>query len=422
MTEPRRVLMIAYHFPPVQGSSGVQRTLRFARWLPQFGWQPAVLTVHVRAYERVVDDPGNAVPVGLEVRRAQAFDAARHFAVSGRYPRALALPDRWSSWWLGAVPAGLALARRLRPHAIWSTYPIATAHRIGATLQRWTGLPWVADFRDPMAQDGYPPDPRTWRSFRRVEDLVFARASACVFTTPSSAAMYRARYPERADRIRIIENGYDEEAFAGLASREPMPTGTGPVTLLHSGLVYPDERNPRPLLEALGQLVRAGRVSPADLRLRFRAPGSAEALRAAAASAGVLDMVEIAPPVGYREALQEMLLADALLVLQGANCNEQIPAKLYEYLRAGRPILGLADPRGDTGRVLAAAGVRHLAPLESVAAIADTLPRFLEALRGDELPKPDGETQHASRRERAAELAAVLDGVAGASRRLPVRP
>jgi hypothetical protein len=117
-----------------------------------------------------------------------------------------------------------------------------------------------------------------------------------------------------------------------------------------------------------------------------------------------------------------MLLADALLVLQGANCNEQIPAKLYEYLRAGRPILGLADPRGDTGRALAAAGVQHLASLESVAAIADTLPRFLEALRGVELPKPGGEIEHASRRERTAELAAVLDGVAGASRRLPVRP
>ena len=162
----KRVLMIAYHFPPMSGSSGIQRTLGFARHLLDAGWQPIVLTATPGAYEAVNSSHVRALPPEVIVKRAVAFDAGRHFAFLGRYPAFLARPDRWASWWLGAVPAGLMLARTLRPVAIWSTYPIATAHLIGATLSRLTALPWIADFRDPMAQDGYPEDPQTWAAFR----------------------------------------------------------------------------------------------------------------------------------------------------------------------------------------------------------------------------------------------------------------
>jgi hypothetical protein len=100
------------------------------------------------------------------VERAFALDASRQLAVRGRYPAFMARPDRWVSWWLGAVPKGLAMIRKYRPQAIWSTYPIATAHKIACTLQRLTGLPWIADFRDPMAQDGYPEDRKTWQTVK----------------------------------------------------------------------------------------------------------------------------------------------------------------------------------------------------------------------------------------------------------------
>ena len=107
--------MIAYHFPPLQGSSGIQRTLKFSRYLPEFGWQPLVLTVHPRAYPATSQDQLAEIPPRLAVYPAFALDAARHLSLKGRYPRWLALPDRWSSWWFGAVPAGLALIRRYRP-------------------------------------------------------------------------------------------------------------------------------------------------------------------------------------------------------------------------------------------------------------------------------------------------------------------
>lgn len=82
-------------------------------------------------------------------------------------------------------------------------------------LARRSRLPWIADFRDPMAQDGYPPDPKTWQSFRRFEEATTRSARLSVFTSPCAARMYRARYPDRAAAIEVIENGYNEESFAG---------------------------------------------------------------------------------------------------------------------------------------------------------------------------------------------------------------
>ena len=216
--EPRgramnRVLMVAFQFPPMSGTSGVQRTLRFVRDLPAFGWQPIVLTAHSRAYSAVSDDMLDEVPADVIVERAFALDTARHLAAFGRYPAFLARPDRWFSWWLGAVPAGIRLIERWKPAALWSTYPIASAHCVGATLAKRSSLPWVAEFRDPMAHEGYPADPATWQSFLRVEQNTFPRAAASVFTTEGAARLYRERYPALADRMHVIENGYDEESF-----------------------------------------------------------------------------------------------------------------------------------------------------------------------------------------------------------------
>src|SRR5690349_24233327 len=104
-----RVLMIAYHFPPLRGSSGIQRTLRFCQYLPEFGWTPLVLTANERAYESVDQASLREIPEGLVVRRAFALNTARHLAIAGRYPARLAIPDRWVSWVLGGVLAGLGM-------------------------------------------------------------------------------------------------------------------------------------------------------------------------------------------------------------------------------------------------------------------------------------------------------------------------
>ena len=104
-----------------------------------------------------------------------------------------------------------------------------------------------------------------------------------------------------------------------------------------------------------------------------------------------------------------MLAADGLLVLQAANCNDQVPAKLYEYLRARRPILALTDLAGDTAAVLRDAGVDTIAPLDSQDDIAELLMRFLDLLRQQRAPMAkEAKVAAASRRARTGELASVL--------------
>jgi hypothetical protein len=418
-TPLRRVLLIAYHFPPLAGSSGIQRTLRFVQHLPALGWQPLVLTASPRAYERTSDDLTGDVPPGTVVRRAFALDTARHLSLGGRYVGAMARPDRWVSWRLDGVRQGMALIRRYQPQVLWSTYPIATAHLIGADLQRRSGLPWIADFRDPMAQDGYPADALTWQQYQDIERHALLTASISTFTTPGAAAEYRRRYPAGAERVRVLENGYDEATFASvdagaLAAQGPLTPGA--ITLLHSGIVYPSERDPTQLMVALRRLGDAGVIAPGRLKLRFRAAVADELINRLAAEHGVQAYVETCPPVPYRQALEEMLRADGLLVMQANNCNAQIPAKVYEYLRARRPTLGLADPVGDTAGVLRDAGLTHLAALESADAIAATLAAFLDDVQRGRAPLADaGAVQRASRKARSESLARMLSSLADPS-------
>lgn len=426
----KRVLMIAYHFPPMSSSSGFQRTLRFSEYLPEFGWLPRVLTVHPRAY------PGHAATTSKnddgahdgDVRRAFALDTAKHLSLFGRYPQWLSTPDRWWSWWIGAVPAGLAMIRDLKPDVLWSTYPIATAHVIGHALHRITSIPWVADFRDPMAQEGYPAEPAVHRAFERIERKTLEHCARAVFTTAGTRRLYADRYPALPrERLVVIENGYDEAAFAGAetrdatsgdaihggATRPASPTQRGgPLVLVHSGTIYASERDPRAFFAALAELKKSGRVGRDTLRIVLRATGCDDWLRGLLAGLGIDDIVTLEPPVGYREALAEMLAADGLLVLQAANCNLQVPAKLYEYLRAGRPILALTDPAGDTARTLADAGIDTIAPLDSSEGIATGLVRFLDLVRDGRAPVADAShVAAASRRARTAELAQQLEAV-----------
>ena len=412
MPPVKRVLMIAYHFPPMSGSSGIHRTLGFVRDLEAFGWQRMVLTTRPSAYDQVSDDLMKEVPDTVPVHRAFALDTARHLALFNRYPLALALPDRWVSWLAGAIPTGLRMIRAHKPDVLWSTYPIATAHLIGAALARLTGIPWVADFRDPMAHEGYPPEPRVWRSYLKVEKRVFARACRITFTTPGAMRFYCRRYPGAASRCTVVQNGYDERSFDGLqdAASHAAPLNPGRLTLLHSGVVYPAHRSPEHLFGALRGALDAGLISADRIRVRFRAPVHEQFVHELTAQYGLDGIVELLPAVGYREALREMIRADGLIVLQSADCNDQIPAKVYEYMRAGRPVIGLTDDAGATAAVLRDAGLRHIAALDSTSGIQSSLLAFLAEIEAETAPRASqASVESSSRRGSARALSEVLD-------------
>jgi glycosyltransferase involved in cell wall biosynthesis len=414
----RRVLMIAFQFPPFAGSSAVQRTLRFVHYLPEFGWEPLVLSAHPRAYEFASPDLLPDVPAGVVVERAFCLDTARHLGFARRYPGWLARPDRWISWLPAAVLAGVRMIRRYRPCALWSTFPIPTAHMIGHWLGGRSGLPWLADFRDPMVQPGDPADPLLWRAYERVERKTIARSQLNVFTTDAMRELYRERYPDTPpERFAVVENGYDEEVFASLPPASQAKRRDGPLVLLHSGAIYPLERDPTQLFVALGDLRSRGIVSRETLELRLRATGHDAEIAKLIEGTGVGELVKLAPALPYREAIAEMVAADGLLILQAGQVQTQVPAKAYEYLRAGRPILGLTDPAGDTARVLANAGVAPIAPTASREAIARVLAEFLAGVRAGQVPAPDPSVVRlASRRGRTGQLASLLDREAGAAR------
>lgn len=416
----KRLLMIAYHFPPLAGSSGIQRTLRFVQHLPKFGWEPIVLTSHPRAYEKTSPDLLADVPSDVVVRRAFALDTARHLSIGGRYLGFMARPDRWMTWQYDGIRQGLQLIRQYQPSAIWSTYPISTAHLIGHALSKHSGLPWIADFRDPMAQEGYPADPLTWQSFKRIEAQAMEQASLALFTTPGAARVYRERYPDARARIEVLENGYDEETFAKAEAElgERTPLNPGFLTLLHSGIVYPSERDPTALFQALGNLKRENHPAAAKLKLRFRAAAHEDLLVELANKYGIGESVEIVPAIPYREALAEMLRADGLLLLQAANCNDQIPAKLYEYLRAARPVIAMTDPNGDTAATLTSCGVQAVAPLDDAAAIAELLAAFIHAPFNGTLADPIA-VAAASRLARSERLASYLSHIPEQPRNQP---
>lgn len=413
MENNKRLLMIAYHFPPVRVSSGIQRTLKFCAYLREFGWEPLVLTVSPHAYEITSPDQLGEIPPGVVVERAFGLDTSRHLAIRGKYLHWMAQPDRWVSWWPAAVWTGMKMIRKYQPQAIMSTFPIATAHRIGLSLQKRSGLPWVADFRDSMTEPGYPRDPLTWRVHRRLEEEAVRHCAKAVFTTVPTRDMYAERYPEiAADRWAVIENGFDEENFRDAENGlSQAPLGQdGQLTLVHSGVLYPKERDPRPFFAAISQLKNAGKIDGKSLRIVLRATGSDGLYKPMLDELRIDDIVHLEPVVPYREALQEMLRADALLLFQGSVCNHQVPAKIYEYYRAGKPILALADPAGISAQMLRDVGVRDIADIADQSAIATTLENMLDAMRRK---ARSGVAREAaalnSRKSRTAELARLLD-------------
>ncbi|HYM35821.1 MAG TPA: glycosyltransferase [Steroidobacteraceae bacterium] len=410
MTRQRTVLLIAFHFPPIKGGSGVQRTLRFTQYLPKFGWRPIVLSIDPRAYEERANVVGNEVSADLLVERAFGLDTARHLSLFGRYPERLALPDRWMTWQFAAVRAALRIVKEHNVDAIWSTFPIATAHVIGMRVAKRTALPWIAEFRDPMWQSDWPIQPVANRYWRALEEQIIAHADKVVFVAPSAIQMYATRYPAQpTKKFGLLPNGYDEESFARAAMLTPPPRQKGPVVLLHSGIVYGSERNPTQLFAALASLKAKGAIDSARLQIVLRDAGAEADFKSELQRLQIDDLVRFAPLIDYLTALREMTDVDGLLLLQAANCNAQVPAKLYEYLRAKRPILALTDAAGDTARTLDAVNAGLIGQLDSAADIEAKLLLFLKQLQDNSFRKPaPGTVEKFSRESQSGQLAQLL--------------
>lgn len=404
----RRALLVAFHYPPWASSTGHLRTLAFAQYLPNFGWQPVVLTANPKAYEKCDQQVTDQLHTVAPVYRAFALDTRRHLGVRGKYLSLMAIPDRWVSWWPDAVRIGLRLIREQKIEVIWSTHPILTSHLIALSLSRLSGLPWVADFRDPVGIGGGALNKRVCRWLER---QAIERSAHSVFTTAGARQLYETRFSESFSRkASVIANGYDEATFSRLGP--PPLRSNGPVTLVHSGLLYREGRNPTAFLRALAGLKERGLVKPGALHVVLRASGNEHEYHEIVERLKLDDLVSFAGRIDYYAALKEQAGADGLLLFQGAEFNAQIPGKVYEYLRIGRPILAFTDRQGETASLLATVGNCTLASLTDEQEISSALVSFIARLKSGEIKAPDPLlVVRYSRHAGAGELARIFDRV-----------
>jgi glycosyltransferase involved in cell wall biosynthesis len=412
----KKVLLVAFHYPPIGSSSGVLRTLKFSKYLPEYGWIPHVLTV--KEYLYPVKDYGlvNDIPAEAVVHRTVALDAMRHFGVNGRYPGVLAIPDRFISWFPFGTIRGLRVIKTTEISAIFSTSPHPTAHLIAGALKSLTGVPWVADFRDPWVEE--LPDRMASRSLRSridsvLEKRVIRHADRVTVTTPNLREAFRARYPWMPpDKIRTIYNGYDEEDFRGL---EKGDAPTKRFEIVHAGLVSKEYRDPGPLLQAASRLVGAGSLRSEDLLITFLGGGAYVRSKDFAEQVhdlGLEKSVEVVERVGYQAALERLQRAAVLLLLQASEDTKSlIPAKAFEYLRIGRPILAMTYD-GATSDLLRGMELCYVASPGDQSALQQTFVTLyrLWQTSGNRV----GVSRPVSRYERrslTAELAGLLNGL-----------
>ncbi|WP_052750191.1 glycosyltransferase [Arsukibacterium sp. MJ3] len=380
----KHILYIAFHFPPIQISSGVHRTLAFTRYFAEQGDDVAVLTVSTKAYKQSDDKNLSLIPSAIKVIRCFARDTAFHFSFKNKYFSWMALPDRWQSWILGGVFRGLLQIRKQRPDVLISTYPIASAHFIAYFLYKLTGVPWIADFRDPMLQDDYPSNPRLRKLFSWIEKKAAKHCKHIIFTSPGALQLYKQRYPEVAENVwQVLPNGYDETLFAMANNVQPVKTDTR-VKLLHSGTIYPSERDPVPFFNAIATLKKHHSQLSKKLHVVLRNTGHDALFKPMLQQLAIEDVITLAPALNYVEALEEMLSADALLLMQASNCNYQTPAKAYEYIRAKKPILALTDAAGDTAHLIMQSRVAELAALDDTTKISIAISNLLDNLKNSQ--------------------------------------
>ena len=428
----KTVLMIAYHFPP-SNSVGMQRTVRFVRYLSSFGWRPVVLTAREQDLAETPLDRAwqERLPVELPVYRSRVWrplrvavklrDRWRRFRSMRGAPRTqmpphpkplpqgsegtrrpqasefrktwvqrwvdpwFMTPDEEIGWLPSAVWTGVRVVVQHKVEVVYTSGPPHSTHLIGAMLKGLTRRPWAADFRDPWTR-------RPWlqaadrqglryRLLVKLEAWLVHYADHVVLNTESMAEEFCQFYPaEPRDKFTAIPNGYDPDTFPVLPIVDSSPAKTFTVT--HAGSLY-RRRDPRPLLDAVARLRQQGVLQPGTFRLNligsldpdFQVPERIQSLQ-------LQDWVTVLPPVSYRESLGYLARSHLLLLIQ-PDTHLQVPGKLFEYLYLGKPILALTGA-GATAEFMHKHQLGRVVEPGQQAAIAATLGQYYQQFRRGE--------------------------------------
>ena len=370
--QPRRVLVITYHFPP-SNEIGAHACAQITRYLPLYGWQPVVLTAHQRQVAEADSRfnyafPGPVlrtpvIPHPLTIyRRAKSILYPNVLGVRGgkapsdvtrglrrRLLSLLAVPDVYTGWIVPAILGGLAAIHRHRVEHLFSSGPYWTNHLVGFMLARLTRLPWTAHFRDPWAHAPHAGPASTLSRHINIalEHAVVRSATFVVCVTDSHTNLLREAHPALAtEKFATIPNGFDPAEWEGLPAGNGQNASSPQRTFVitYAGSLY-ERRSPVPLFRAVQRLAQDREIDLDRIRIDLCGDcdrGEGHSVEELAAAFGLAHCVNITGPLSRADTLRRVSQSDLLLLL-AEGLNLQIPGKTYEYLTAARPILALTS-------------------------------------------------------------------------------
>ncbi len=373
----KKVLLITYYWPPA-GGPGVQRILKFAKYFPQFGWQPLILTVANGEYPAIDESLTGEIPEDGIIFKTRSLepnqlykkfvglkkDSSVPISVLAEENRSLKqsvahwirlnlfLPDAKVGWLPYALSEGKKIISDHQPDIIFSSSPPPTAHLIARKLKAYSQVKWVADFRDPWTDIHYYENQNRlaitkWFD-RKLEKKVLNDADriVCISKLDIEQDFFKKT---AAEKCINIPNGYDDQDFENL---NPKPEREKKFTLLHLGAVG-TERNPVQLFKAVHTLYKKNILTPDSFTLRFIGNIEKEVLNTIKQEM-ISDFVEVIDYMPHTQAIEETERASAMLLLvtQSKKNIRILPGKTFEYLRTGKPVLALGPQGGEVDRIL----------------------------------------------------------------------
>jgi glycosyltransferase involved in cell wall biosynthesis len=381
----QRVLIIAYYFPPL-GGAGVQRTLKFVKYLPEFGWQPDILTV--QGARTGPQDPSllTEISANLAITRTPAL------LLPPRWPwRVRSLLNRWVmvvdeqiGWLPFARAAGKQLLKLRPPQAIYSTSAPYTAHLIARRLQQSSGLPWIADFRDPWFDNisNRFATPAHAALVKRLEKQVVEAANQIIVVSEPMRTALLERYPALSpSKVVVIPNGFDPADFVN-----PAPVASqGRFLIVHNGSFYARHRTPEAFLQGLRLAIDQNLLPLEKVCVRF-VGDAGKALPGLVSALNLETVVETTGYLPHHASLAHLLAADLLLLVVGSGPGASgiATGKIYEYLAARKPILALASS-GAAADIIQTAQAGVLVDPDDPSAIAVQLGRLFSQYQAGRL-------------------------------------
>ena len=440
----KRVLIITYYWPPT-GGSGVQRWVKFAKYLPQYGWQPVIYTpenpeqlavdhsleadvpaeteiikTHItepyELYKKFLRRSGHskeAVEVNPVNAQNKSFMQKVAMWIRGNFFR----PDPRCLW---IRPSVKFLKEYLKEHPvdlIVSTGPPQSMHLIGRRLSLETGLPWIADFRDPWTRIFYfkhlSMTKCTERWHKKMEKKVLDQATRVVAVSPLVQQEFQAM---TQTPVELITNGYDECDFPKGPCKDAFGcTENNPdkeFVITHTGLFAADG-NPTVLWDVLAEKCRKDERFAKLLRIKLIGKTD-EQITGSIKSAGLEDNLIDMGYQPHSKAIEQQRNASLLILplRKEPEYKAVLPGKLFEYLASWRPVLGIGQPDGAMSMILNQTKTGVVLNWNDSTSIA----RFVDLcwknhLKGD-LTVDDADISQFTRRELTRRMAQLLDELA----------